>query len=71
MNRKVIPQNRGGRDVIHGGSRGNMALEDLISMDSKGEGIQGSVVNKVSSEISRQTLQEGNPKEEKRLMNSR
>ena len=48
-----------------------MALEDLISMDSKGEGIQGSVVNKVSSEISRQTLQEGNPKEEKRLMNSR
>ena len=48
-----------------------MALKYLVSSEGKGERIGGSVVNKVSSEISRQTLQEGNPKEEKRLMNSR
>ena len=54
MNGKVIPQDRGGRAMIHGGGGVHTALENLVSMEGKGERIQGSVMNKVSSDFGRQ-----------------
>ena len=36
-----------------------MALEDFVSTEGQGERIRGSVVHKVSSDVSRQMFQEG------------
>ena len=40
-----------------------MALEDLVSTEGQGEGIRGSVVQKVNSNVSRQTFQESSAQE--------
>ena len=40
--------------MIHGGGGVHTALENLVSMEGKGERIQGSVMNKVSSDFGRQ-----------------
>ena len=37
MNGKLLPQDWGSREVIHGRERKYMALEDVVSMKDKGE----------------------------------
>ena len=56
---KLFPQDWGERDVVHGRGGRYMALEDFVSTEGQGERIRGSVVHKVSSDVSRQMFQEG------------
>ena len=71
MNGKLFPQDRDRRDVIHGGGKRYTTLEDFVSIEDQGERIHGSVVHKVSSDVSKQTFQEGSPQEEAWSMPSR
>ena len=59
VNGILISQDWGGRDMIHCGGGRNKALKYLVSREGDGERIRGSVMKKVCSDISRQTLQEG------------
>ena len=52
VNRILISQDQGGRDMIHGGGGRNMTLKYLVNSQGKGEGIGGSVVHKMGSDVS-------------------
>ena len=55
----LINHARGRGDMIHSKGGRNTALENLTSTEGKGERILGSVMNKMSSDVSRQMLQKG------------